>query len=40
MWPQFGQFYIKVVLRLGEHDDVIETQTIKIASCRKLQWNM
>jgi len=27
MCPQFGQFYKKVVLRLGEHGDVIETQT-------------
>jgi len=29
MCPQFGQFYKKVVLRLGEHGDVIETQTIR-----------
>jgi len=27
--PQFGLFYKKVVLRLGEHGDVIETQTIR-----------
>jgi len=31
MRPQFGQFYKKVVLRLGEHGDVIETQTIRFA---------
>jgi len=29
MYPQFGQFYKKVVLRLSEHGDVIETQTIR-----------
>ena len=29
MCPQFGHFHKKVVLRLGEHGDVIETQTIK-----------
>jgi len=23
--PQFGQFYTKVILRLSEHGDVIET---------------
>jgi len=28
----FCQFYRKVVLRLNEHDDVIETQIIKILS--------
>jgi len=30
MCPQFGQFYKKVVLRLGEHGDVIETQTVRL----------
>jgi len=29
MCPQFGQFYKKVVLRLSEYGDVIETQTIR-----------
>jgi len=29
MCPQFGLFYKKVVLRLGDHGDVTETQTIK-----------
>ena len=29
--PPFCQFYKKVVLRLSEHGDVIETQTIRIA---------
>ena len=28
--PPFCQFYKKVVLRLSEHGDVIETQTIRI----------
>jgi len=28
--PPFCQFYKKVVLRLNDHDNVIETQTIKI----------
>ena len=31
--PQFDHFYKKVVLRLGEHGDVIETQTIHLISC-------
>ena len=30
MCPPFYQFYKKVVLRLSEHGDVIETQTIRI----------
>jgi len=30
MCPPFGQFYKKVVLRLNEHGDVIDTQTIKV----------
>jgi len=29
MCTQFGQFYKKVALRLIEHSDVIETQTIR-----------
>jgi len=29
MCPQFDQFYKTVVLRLNEHGDVIEKQTIK-----------
>jgi len=29
MCPQFSQFYKKVALGLGEHGDVIETQTIR-----------
>jgi len=29
MFLQFDQFYKKVVLRLGEHGDVIETQAIR-----------
>jgi len=29
MCLQFGKFYKKVVLRLGEHGDIIETQTIR-----------
>jgi len=28
MWPPFCQLYKKVVLRLSEHGDVIETQAI------------
>jgi len=28
--PPFCQIYKKVVLRVSEHDDVIETQTIKV----------
>jgi len=28
MYHQFDQFYKKVVIRLSEHGDVIETQTI------------
>jgi len=30
--PPFCQFYKKVVLRLSEHGDVIETQTLKVYS--------
>jgi len=34
MYPQFGHVYKKVVLRLGEHGDVIETQTIKFVPAK------
>jgi len=48
--PSFGQFYKKVLLRLSEHGDVIETQTIRfvppkvfwqtrsLARCNEFKW--
>jgi len=37
MCPQFGQFYKKVILRLDEHFDVIETQTIRFVPLKIFQ---
>jgi len=42
-YPQFGQFYKKVVLlRLSEHGDVIETQTIRFVPPKVFQqtWSL
>jgi len=39
MCPSFCQFYKKVELRLSEHDDVIERQTIKVCPPQNLLAN-